>query len=92
MIDGSLNQFLWGALAMSTWVAGLFFLRFWKASRDRLFVFLAIAFWVLGLNWMGLALVHWIAETRHYVYVLRLLAFVLIIAGILDKNRRGTTS
>lgn len=89
MSEGAINQLLWGALAMAGWVAGLFFLRFWRVSRDRLFLFMGIAFWVLALNWLGLALVHWVAETRHYVFVLRLLAFVLIIVGIVAKNRRG---
>ena len=45
-----------GALAMASAVAGLFFLRFWRETRDRLFAMFALAFWVLGVNWLGLAL------------------------------------
>ena len=41
------NHLYWGALAMACWVAGLFFLRFWRLSRDRLFVFFVLAFWLL---------------------------------------------
>lgn len=82
-------QFLWGALAMASWTAGLFFLRFWKLSHDRLFLFFFLAFWVLALNWVGLAVLSWGPETHHYVFLLRLLAFVLIIAGVIDKNRRA---
>ena len=84
-----MNLVLWGALAMSSWVAGLFFWKFWKESRDRLFLFFSLAFWVLSLNWFGLALIPDVAETRHYVYAVRLVAFLLIIVGIVDKNRRG---
>jgi len=84
-----MKLFLWGALAASCWAAGLHFLRFWKDSRDRLFVFFFLAFWVLSLNWLGLALIDEPTETRHYVYAVRLVAFMLIIAGIIDKNRRG---
>ena len=79
---------LWGALAMSCWVAGVFFLRFWRDSRDRLFVFFFLAFWTLGLNWLGLMLYE-APETRHFVYALRLVAFSLIMIGVIDKNRRG---
>ncbi|MGH7898585.1 MAG: DUF5985 family protein [Candidatus Binatia bacterium] len=84
-----LTLFVWGALAMGCWVAGLVFLRFWKEARDRLFVIFACAFWVLGLNWVVLALFHPGEETRHYVYMIRLVAFLLIIGAIVDKNRSG---
>jgi uncharacterized membrane protein len=84
-----MNQLLWGALAMSGWVAGLFFLRFWRAGRDRLFLFFFLAFWTLALNWLALALVPSVSETRHQLYTLRLLAFFLIIVGVLDKNGRS---
>lgn len=80
-----------GALALASWVAGLFFLRFWRLSRDRLFVFLCAAFWLLAINWLSLAVVHWVPEIRHEAFVIRLLAFVLIIIGVIDKNRRGRT-
>lgn len=80
-------QFLWGALSLASVIAGLFFFRFWIISRDRLFVFFALAFWTLALHWMGLGIANPGIETRHYLYLVRLLAFVLIIAGILDKNR-----
>jgi hypothetical protein len=89
MITGAVNLVLWGALSMAAWVAGLFFLRFWRLSRDRLFAFFAIAFWLLGLNWLALALVNPGRESQHELYVVRLIAFVLIIIGIVDKNRRS---
>lgn len=81
-------QVIWGALAMSAWVAGLFFLRFWRTSRDRLFFFFFLAFWALALNWLALIWVPRASEARHGVYVVRLFAFVLILWGVYDKNRR----
>jgi len=81
-------QFLRGALAMACLVAGLLFLRFWTVSRDRLFLIFALAFWLFSLNWALLALDHPESEPASYVFVIRLLTFVLIIAGILDKNRQ----
>jgi Family of unknown function (DUF5985) len=92
MNPGDPKLILNGALAMSSWVAGLFFLRFWKSSGDRLFVYFCIAFWLLALNWLGLAVIHSVPETRHQVFFLRILAFVLIIIGIVDKNHRARSN
>lgn len=75
---------------LSSWAVGVFFLRFWKLSKDRFFLFLFLAFWVMALNWIGLLATQEPTETRHYVNALRLLAFVLIFVGIIDKNRRGS--
>jgi hypothetical protein len=79
---------LWGATAMGCWTAGCFFLRFWRQTRDRLFIMFALAFWVLGFNWVALALVPPAHESRGYAYFVRVIAFVLLLAGIIDKNRK----
>jgi hypothetical protein len=84
-----MRQFVWGMLTIETAVAALFFLRFWHLSGDRLFAYLSLAFAAMMLNWLGLSAVDPAVEPRHYVYLFRLLAFGLIIAGILDKNRRS---
>lgn len=78
-----------GILATLATVAGLSFLRFWRLSRDRFFVCLALAFWLLALNWTLLGLSMPSAESRHWVYLVRLAAFVLILIGIVDKNGRA---
>jgi hypothetical protein len=83
-----MNQFLWGAQAMAALTCALFFLRFWKDSRDRLFIFFFLTFTMLSLNWVGLMLVE-APESRHNVLLLRLLAFLLIIGAIVDRNRRA---
>jgi hypothetical protein len=67
--------------------AGLFFFRFWRESRDRLFAFFGAAFWVLAVSWARLALINPSDETRPYAYAIRLVAFLLMIAGMVDKNR-----
>jgi xanthine/uracil permease len=81
-----LNRFLLGAVVMACGVAGLFFLRFYRKTRDRLFAIFAIAFWVLGLNWLALAFTEE-DEIRTALYVVRLFAFLMILFGILMKNR-----
>ena len=83
------NTFLQGACAMACWVIGLFFWRYWRVSRDRLFLFFLAAFWTFTLNWIGLIAFNPNDDTRHWFYVARLVAFLLIIAGIVDKNRRS---
>jgi predicted small integral membrane protein len=85
----NLGPFLWGALTASCSVVTLFFLRFWTTSGDRLFAFFAAAFALFGVNWLALASLDWGPETRHHAYWFRLFGFVLIAAGIIDKNRRA---
>lgn len=83
-----MEQFLLGATTMGFLVAGLFFLRFWWQTRDRLFAMFALAFWTLGVNRVVFALLIGADEARSLpVYIVRLLAFGLILAAILDKNR-----
>jgi peptidoglycan/LPS O-acetylase OafA/YrhL len=84
-----LKVFLNGATVMGSLACALFFLRFWRQSRDRLFAFFSLAFVALTGNWLLLTLFNASDETRHYLYLLRLAAFLLIIYGIWDKNRKG---
>lgn len=82
-----LYLFLSGAVATGFVVAGLFFLRFWKRTRDSLFVAFAFAFWLLGLTQALLALADIPVEERSWLYLLRLAAFSLILVSIGLKNR-----
>ena len=77
-----------GILVAGDAVIGLFFLRFWLASRDRLFAMFAAAFWILGLQRLLLAVTRVVVEDQAIFYTLRLAAFVIIIIAIIDKNRR----
>lgn len=76
-----------GAIAMAFWVAGLFFLRFWWDTRDRLFAIFGLAFWLLGATRVALAFARHTDEEHSYLYWVRLVAFLLILAAIADKNR-----
>ena len=79
--------FFQGVAATGAWAAGLFFFRFFRESRDRLFAYFGAAFWLLSLSWALLGLFSPAEDTRPYIYAIRLLAFLLIIGGIVDKNR-----
>ena len=81
-----LNQFLLGGVVVGCGVAGLFVLRFWRRTGERLFLIFGVAFWTLGVNWLALAFTRQ-DEVRTWLYAVRLVAFVLILWGIIDKNR-----
>lgn len=80
-------QLIPGAIVMGYAVAGLFFLRFWRQTRDRLFLIFAISFWLLGAQRLALALTAQVVESQTGLYLLRLFAFLLILVAIVDKNR-----
>ena len=82
----TLYDFLSGAVALGFFVCCLFFLRFWRRTRDGLFIAFAVAFGLLGLGQTVLALGNIPTEERSSVYVLRLLAFAVIIFAIARKN------
>jgi hypothetical protein len=85
----TLLDFLSGAITMGFLVCGLFFWRFWMRTRDSLFAWFAVAFWLLMLGQALLALTGIPVEERSWIYLLRLAAFLLIIVAILRKNLGG---
>lgn len=84
-----LNLFLSGAVVMGFFVAGLFFLKFWKRTHDGLFLAFTLAFWLLGLTQGLLAFSDVPVEERSWLYLLRLAAFSLILIAIWRKNVRA---
>ena len=83
-----MTAFLYGATTMGCAIVGLFFLKFWRESLDRLFLLFALAFWILAVDYAVLGMVAFATEWRVYVFTVRLVAFGLILYGIYDKNRR----
>lgn len=68
-------------------VAGLFFLRFWVETRDRLFALFALAFWMMAANRVALgAYFGPDTEVQTYAYLVRLAAFLIILYAIIDRN------
>lgn len=82
-----MHEFLSGIAAAGSLGVGFFFLRMWSETRDRFFALFGGAFWVLAINWFALVLAAPASEHRHYFYIARLAAFLLIIIAIVDKNR-----
>jgi membrane protein CcdC involved in cytochrome C biogenesis len=82
-----MTDFVAGATMLASAAVALFFYRFWRESGDRLFGIFALAFGVFAVNRLILSVLDETNENRTYVYLVRLAAFVLILVGIVDKNR-----
>ncbi len=81
-----MNLFLLGAIAMGSAVAALLFLRFWRQTHDRLFLYFSASFMLEAVNrtlfaWNG---AH--SEEATLYYLVRLLAYGLILWAIVEKN------
>ncbi len=84
-----MSEFFWGLITMGYLIAGLFFLRFWVRTRDGLFAAFSAAFWLLALN-QGLVAISGVPrEEQTWFYLLRLVAFLIILAAVVAKNLRG---
>lgn len=82
-----MTELMTGAIAMSFAVAALFFFRFWKETRDRLFGLFALSFVILAINRIALGIAQQQEARSDYYYWIRLIAFLIILLAILDKNR-----
>ncbi len=80
------NAFLAGAFVVACVAVALFYLRYWRKTRERLFATLAVAFVMLAVERSVLGFVPSQIEGRHLIYLARLAAFLLIIVGVVDKN------
>jgi hypothetical protein len=84
--DPIMVAFAGGALTLGFLAVGLFFLKFWRRTRDGLFLAFAVAFGLLATNQAVPILFGVPSEDQGYIYLLRLAAFLLIILAVLRKN------
>jgi hypothetical protein len=84
-----LYDFLGGAVSMGFAVAALLFLKFWRRTRELLFLAFSASFLLLGVTQALLILAEVPVEERSQLYLVRLLAFLLILAALWWQNRRG---
>lgn len=82
-----MNEMLMGAIAVASLVAGLFFFRFWRSTRDTFFLFFALSFWIEAGNRVALAVLV-ASELEPVFYLVRVVAYGLIVVAILQKNRK----
>ena len=83
-----LAPFVLGAISLGSLIAALFFARFYRDTRDALFLHFSLAFALEGIN---RALLAFSAsppnEAAPVFYILRAVAYSIILLGIYRKNR-----
>lgn len=87
-----IENFLGGAISMGFAIAALLFLKYWKRTGDGFFLAFAAAFLLLGVNQALLSLTNVPVEERSQLYLIRLLAFLIIIGAMWSKNRQSRQS
>jgi uncharacterized membrane protein HdeD (DUF308 family) len=81
-----IEPFLVGVIAMGSFTASMFFLKFFTRTRDSLFLAFALAFGIEGINRVATLRFNGSHEGSPWTYVIRLCAFLIILAAILRKN------
>ena len=82
-----ISAILSGAILLGYLLASIFFIRFWRQTRERLFACFAVAFFILFVERILLIPSSPFYSHSPHLYLTRLVAFVMIIWGIWDKNR-----
>jgi len=83
----SVNAFLLGAIAVANFVAAMLFLRYWRSSRDRFFLYLVASFLLESVNRTAAALQPATEGESAVHYLVRLASYLLIVLAIWEKNR-----
>lgn len=81
-----IESFLIGVIATASVTAGLFFLRFWRDTRDSFFLAFAASFLIEGLNRVSVLFLPRPNEGSAWIYLVRLFSFLLILMAIARKN------
>lgn len=87
-----MHLFLIGIYIAFSLVAIVIFTRFWRDSRDSLFLRFATAFFILAIERIALVIAPVEREANSFVYILRLAAFSLVIWALIDKNKKRAKS
>ncbi len=80
------QAFLLGITVMTSTTAGVFFLKFWRSTRDVLFLAFAAFFLLEALDRTTLFILSRDNEGSPWIYFIRLIALLAILAAILKKN------
>jgi hypothetical protein len=83
-----MTDFLYGAIAMAAGVITLGFMRFYRRTGDRFFLYFSASFGLECLSRVLFVLLQWREDDNKWFYLLRVVAYGLILAAIVDKNVR----
>ncbi|NJO12391.1 MAG: hypothetical protein HC872_01750 [Gammaproteobacteria bacterium] len=81
------EAFLLGVIVTASLTAGALFLKFWRKTRDVLFLGFAAAFIIESVNRLAFLFLEQPNEGTPFVYIVRLFSYLLILAAIVQKNR-----
>ncbi|HYG77252.1 MAG TPA: DUF5985 family protein [Planctomycetota bacterium] len=81
-----MHEFMTGGIVLGYLLSSLFFFRFWRDTGDRLFALFGVSFLILAVQRTALLFSHH-NEPNSIFYIVRLVAFLIILFAILDKNR-----
>jgi uncharacterized membrane protein HdeD (DUF308 family) len=80
------DSFLLGFIVMASLTAATFFLKFWRRTADILFAAFAAFFSIEAAIRISLFFFAKPNEAKPAVYIIRLIAFILVLAAIVRKN------
>ena len=81
-----------GAIIMGYAVAALFFIKFWRRTRDILFLAFAVAFLLMATTPLLTIVMKVPREEQSPFYLLRLLAFLILIVAVVAKSAARSPS
>jgi hypothetical protein len=81
-----LRGFLLGVIAALSLVASLYFLKFWEKTGDKLFLAFWAAFFIEACNRTSYLFFNFANDGMPINYIVRLMAFLLILGAIIRKN------
>jgi hypothetical protein len=87
-VSAEFNGFASGLIAMGYLVTSAFFARFWQGTRDPLFAAFGVAFLLLCIAQALSVVLGLPLEERSWLFLIRLLAFIILLIAILGKNLR----
>lgn len=93
----NLISFLSGIYMIGFAASGLIFLKFYRSTGDKFFRYFAYACWMLAAERIALFFVSIPfpsiptidSESESWIYIIRLVAFMIILFAIYDKNRKS---
>jgi len=88
-MNDSVIDFLRGGTMIALLGSAIFFWRYWRRTADRLFGFFAIGFFLMALSQVVVLCLGPHADKLPYAYWFRLVAFLFIIFGVIEKNLKG---
>jgi hypothetical protein len=81
-----IDIYLCGLISACNWVVATIFLKFWRQTHDRLFLFFGLAFVVFGFSRMPRAFLDPDSVWAIYPFLVRFIAYACILLAIIDKN------